>query len=204
MEFLQKLLSPETRKISPLYSAISIDGNWKSPFTDETISPASLLGLFVGSITTSMLGSFKSEMPQALHNFTSGTGNSFYAALIRINPSGTYDATTTNYTNVTASGDEVTGTGYTASGFQWTAGMNITPTYTAPGGSGSTSYWSWTTNPSWSNATFSTRGMIIFNSSSSQRGVAVFDFGGTQQVTSGTFTVILPTNNSTNAILRIQ
>lgn len=204
MEFLKKLLPAEMQKISPLYSAISLDGSLKNPFTDD-LSPASLLGLFVGSITTSMLGSFKSELPQALHNFTSGTGHSFYAALIRINPSGTYDATTVSYTNVTGSADEVTGAGYTASGFQWTAGMNVTPQFVAPGGSGSTSFWSWTTNPSWSNATFSTRGMIIFNSNTvAQRGVAVFDFGGTQQVTSGTFTVILPTNNSSNAILRIQ
>lgn len=129
------------------------------------------------------------------------TGDIFKTALVKASPTGTYDATTTNYSNLTGNSDEVSGTGYTAGGQALT--NNITPAT-----SGTTAFWSWTNNPSWTSATFSAIGMIIYNTAHRLEGVAnrsisVHDFGGTQTVSAGTFTVILPTNNNSSAILRV-
>ena len=148
--------------------------------------------------TTAMPTSFKAELPQALHNFTTTTGNDFKMALGIASPTGTYGAATTNYSNLTGNSDEVSSSGYSAGGFDFTAANNTTPTT-----SGTTAYWSWGVNPSWTGVTFSTGGCIIYNASSSNKAVYVGSFGGTQTVTGGTFTVTLPTNNSSNAILRI-
>lgn len=127
------------------------------------------------------------------------TGDIFKTALVKASPTGTYDATTTNYSNLTGNSDEVAnGSGYTTGGFAWTAAQNITPALTS-----TTAYWSWSANPSWTSASFSTVGCIIYNSSASNKAVYVGSLGGTQTVTSGTLTLVLPTNDSTNAILRI-
>lgn len=149
--------------------------------------------------TTAMCTSFKGELPQAIHNFTTTTGNVFKLALVKTSPTGTYGAATTNYSNLTGNSDEVAnGGGYTTAGFAWTAGQNTTPAT-----SGTGAYWSWSTNPSWTSATFSTTGGIIYNSSQSNKSVAVFDFGGTQTVSAGTLTLVLPTNGSGTSILQI-
>lgn len=145
--------------------------------------------------TTAMCTSFKSEVAQALHNFTASTGNTFKMALIKVSPAGTYGAASTNYSNITGNSDEVSGTGYSAGG---TALTNVTPTT-----SGTTAYWTFSPNPSWTSATFSTTACMIYNSSSSNRSVSTHDFGGTQTVTAGTFTVVMPTADASNAILRI-
>jgi hypothetical protein len=151
------------------------------------------------AFTTAMPTSFKVELPQALHNFTITTGNVFKVALGIVSPAGTYGAATTNYSNLTGNSDEVpNGSGYTTGGFAWTAAQNITPTAT-----GTTAFWEWSVNPSWSSASFSTTGCIIYNSSASNRAVYVGSFGGTQTVTSGTLTLVLPTNDASNALLRI-
>lgn len=129
-------------------------------------------------------------------------GDIFALALVKAAPTGTYGVATTNYSNLTGNSDEVTGTGYTVGGFVWTAAQNITPTST-----GTTAFWSWNFNPSWAAATFTTTGGILYNQSyranGNNRSVCVEDFGGSQSVTAGTLTVVLPTNNSTTAILRI-
>lgn len=152
----------------------------------------------MAGFTTAMPTSFKAELPQALHNFTATTGNVFKVALGKVSPTGTYGAATTNYSDLTGNSDEVTGTGYSAGGFAWTAAQNTTPTT-----SGTTAFWSWSVNPSWTSASFSTVGCIIYNSSQSNRAVYVGSFGGTQTVTAGTLTLVLPTNDASNAILRI-
>jgi hypothetical protein len=152
----------------------------------------------MGTVTTAFPTTLKVELPTAIHNFTQTTGHVFKIALIKVSPSGTYDATTTNYSDLTGNSDEVTGTGYSAGGFAWTAAQNITPTAT-----GTTSFWQWSVNPSWPVATFSTIGCIIYNSSASNRAVYVGSFGGTQSVSAGTLTLILPTNDATNALLRL-
>lgn len=152
----------------------------------------------MGSITTAFPTSFKVELATATHNFTQTTGNVFKVALIIPSPTGTYDATSTNYSNITGNSDEVTGTGYSAGGFAWTAAQNITPTSTS-----TTAFWQWSTNPSWTSSTFSTAGCMVYNSSSSNKANYVGSFGGTQSVTAGTLTLVLPTNNASFALLRI-
>ena len=145
--------------------------------------------------TTAMCTSFKQEVAQALHNFTASTGNTFNIALIKVGPTGTYGAASTNYSNITGNSDEVTGTGYTAGGVALT---NVTPST-----SGTTAFWSFSPNPSWTSATFSTTACMIYNVTNGNRSVSTHDFGGTQTVAAGTFTVVMPTNNSSTAILRI-
>lgn len=152
----------------------------------------------MGSITTAFPTSLKAELGQALHDFTTTTGDVFKAALIKATPTGNYGAASTNYSNITGNGDETSGTGYTAGGFAWTAAQNITPA-----ASGTTSFWSWSVNPSWAGATFSTDGTMFYNTSNGNAAVYVGSFGGTQSVSAGTFTVILPTNDNANAVLRL-
>jgi hypothetical protein len=152
----------------------------------------------MGSVTTAFPTSFKAELPVGTHNFTATTGNDFRLALIKAAPTGTYGAGSTNYSNITGNTDEVTGTGYTAGGYDFTAAQNITPT-----ASGTVSIWSWNVNPSWAGATFTTDGCMIYNNTASQRAVYVGSFGSTQTVTAGTFTVILPANTAGNAILQL-
>ena len=145
--------------------------------------------------TTAMCTTFKSEVAQALHNFTASTGNAFKMALIKVGPAGTYGAASTNYSNITGNSDEVTGTGYTAGGTSLT---NVTPTT-----SGTTGYWTFSPNPSWTSATFSTTACMIYNSTNSNRAVSTHDFGGTQTVAAGTFTVVMPTAAAGTAIRQI-
>jgi hypothetical protein len=149
--------------------------------------------------TTAFPTSAKLELATATHNYTITTGNVFKIALGKTSPTGTYGAATVNYSDLTGNSDEVAnGSGYTTGGFAWTAAQNITPQTT-----GTTAYWQWSVNPSWTSASFSTVGCISYNSSASNKAVYVGDFGGTQTVTSGTLTLVLPTNNSTTALLRL-
>lgn len=153
----------------------------------------------MAGITTAMTDSFRLELATATHNFTATTGNVFKVPLFKVGVAGTYGKATTNYSDMTGNSDEVAnGSGYTTLGFAWTAAQNTTPTVT-----NHVATWTWTTNPSWTSATFSTIGCMIYNSSASNKAVSVHDFGGTQTVTAGTLTLILPTNNDTVAILRL-
>ena len=136
------------------------------------------------------------------------SGDVFKMALIKSGMGGTYSAANVNYTDITGNTDEVTGTGYTATG--------TTLTNVSPATGGTTSFITFSPNPSWTSATFSTAGCMIYNTSSRIGGTSgtnavgggrccsVHDFSGTQTVTSGTFTVLLPAADSTHAILRIQ
>lgn len=153
----------------------------------------------MSGITTAMPTSFKGELPQALHNFVATTGHVFKMALIKPSPTGTYGAASVNYSDITGNSDEVSGTGYSAGGFAWTAAQNITPAT-----SGTGAFWSWSINPSWTSATFSAAGCEIYNSSSSNKAAYVGSFGGTQTVSAGTFTVLLPTNGVGTSILQIN
>ena len=153
----------------------------------------------MAGFSTAFPSSFKSELPQALHNFTASTGNDFKCALGIASPAGTYGPATTNYSNLTGNSDEVpNGSGYTTGGFDFTAANNITPAV-----SGTAAIWSWSANPSWTSATFSTSGCIIYNASASNRAVYVGSFGS-QSVTSATFTLILPVNAVGTAILQLS
>jgi hypothetical protein len=140
------------------------------------------------------------------------TGDTFNILLIKTTPGRTFDHTQTNVgtpgtgspTTANVGTDEVTGTGYTTGGVALT---NISPSLTA--GVATVSF---SPNPSWTSATFSTTAAIIYNTSTrlgaaaapfSGRTVGVYDFGGTQTVSSGTLTLVMPTNDNVNAILRI-
>ena len=126
------------------------------------------------------------------------TGDVYKLALIKVTPTGTYDQTSTNYTDVTGNSDEVTGTGYSAGG--------IALTNNGPSLSTNTAIVDFA-DISWTTATFSARGCVIYNSSQrgpvATRATSFHDFGGTQTVTVGTFTLVFPTPDATNAILRI-
>lgn len=146
------------------------------------------------AISQAMCTSFKVELMTGTHNFTNGA-DVFKLALFRNTAAiaGTFGAATTNYSQMGA--DEVVGTGYTAGGYTLT---NVTPT-----SGGTTAFVDFSSNPSWDNATLTSSGALIYNSTDGGAAVAVLDFGADKISTAGTFTVILPADDSTNAIIRI-
>ena len=150
------------------------------------------------AITSAIANSFKQEILVGTHNFTASSGNTFKIALIKANASqsGTYNAGTVNYSVVTGNSDELAnGSGYTTGGNTL---VSVTPVLDS-----STAVCDFA-NTSWSSATFTTRGCIIYNSSASNKAVMVLDFGADYSVSNGTFTVEFPTANSSNAIIRIS
>jgi len=148
----------------------------------------------MAGLTQALCTSFKQELMQALHNFTASTGNTFKLALFKAGASivGTYGAATTNYSQMTS--DEVTGTGYSAGGNALT---NVTPTT-----SGTTAFNDFN-DLVFSTVTITTRGAMIYNTSSSNRAVCILDFGGDKTATAGDFTIQFPTPDASNAIIRL-
>ena len=153
----------------------------------------------MAGFTTAFPTSFKGELPVATHDFTATTGHDFKVALGKVSPTGTFGAATTNYSNLTGNSDEVTGTGYSAGGYDLTAAQNLTPAT-----SGTGAYWQWGTNPNWTSATISTVGCLIYNASASNKCVYVGSFGGTQSVTSGTLTLVQPANGVGTSLLQLN
>jgi hypothetical protein len=137
-----------------------------------------------------MCTSFKVELMKGVHNFTTGTGNTFKLALY--DNSASFTAATTAYT----ASNEVTASGsYSAGGGSLT---NVTPTST-----GTTAFTDFA-DLSFTSATITAFGALIYNDTAAgDPSVCVLDFGGAKTSTSGTFTIIFPTNDSTNAIIRI-
>jgi len=133
--------------------------------------------------------SFKVELLKGLHNFT-GASNIFKLALYT--NSATFNAATTAYT----SGNEVTGTNYTAKG-------NAVTTVT-PVASGTTALVDMN-NVVFSNVTISSvRGALIFNEAATgDPTVCVLDFGADKAASSGDFTIVMPAADASNAIIRI-
>lgn len=133
--------------------------------------------------------SFKVELLEGVHDFTNATGDTFKIALYT--SSATLDASTTAYT-VT---NEVSGTGYSAGGEALT---NVSPT-----SSGTTAFIDFD-DVTWSSATITARGALIYNSTAAGNpAVAVLDFGADKTSTAGDFTVIFPAADASNAIVRI-
>ena len=145
------------------------------------------------ALTQCMTNSFKKELPQAIHNFTTTTGHVFKIAMYT--NVAAWDTTTTAYSATNEVGASGT---YSAGGFAWTAAQNVTPLNTA-----TTAYWGWSANPAWTSATITARSAIIYNSSASNKSVAVLDFGADKTSTAGTFTITLPTLDATTGILRL-
>lgn len=144
------------------------------------------------AITQAMCTSFKQELMEGVHDFRVTGGDTFYMALYT--SSATLDATTTAYT-VT---NETSGTGYVAGGQALT---NIDPST-----SGTTAFTDFA-DETWSTATITARGAMIYNSTPAHTytnpAVAILDFGGDKTSTAGDFTVIFPTADASNAIIRI-
>jgi hypothetical protein len=139
--------------------------------------------------------SFKVELLKGTHNFTASTGDVFKVALLTAaaSGSGTYGAATTNYTQL-GSDELPTGGGYTRPGITLT---NITPV--ANGTSAVCDF----ADVTWTAATFTTCGAIIYNSTDSGAVCAVISFNGDQQVSSGNFTLQFPVAAASTAIIRI-
>lgn len=140
------------------------------------------------AITQAMPSSFKQELMEGVHDFTTHT---FKIALYT--SSATLGASTTAYSAT----NEVSGTGYTA------GGNTLTVTGGAVSLSGTTAYVDFT-DSAWTDATITARGALIYNSTvAGNPAVAVLDFGSDKTASEGTFTVQFPNNDSGNAIVRI-
>lgn len=137
-----------------------------------------------------MCTSFKKELMEGVHNFKSSGGNTFNLAMYT--NSASFNAATTAYT----SGNEVSGTNYTAKG--------VALTRIDPASSGTTAFTQFS-NAVFSNVTLTAvRGALVFNDTASgDPTVCVLDFGGDKAASAGDFTVVMPTNNSSNALIRI-
>ena len=148
--------------------------------------------------TQAMATSFKGELLNAYHNFsatnparTINTADSFKAALYLA--SATINAATTVYTTT----GEVTGTNYTAGGIAITS-------WNAPTTTGTTGYTTPTASFVYTTVTLSTAFdcVLVYNSTQGNRAVSAHTFGS-QTVTAGTFTLTMPTNDATNALIRL-
>jgi len=148
--------------------------------------------------TTAMPTSFKVEILRAVHNFTASTGNTFKIALGKATASvtGTYGAATTSYTDLTGNSDQLpNGSGYTTGG--------NTLTSVTPVADGTTAVCDFA-DTTWTSATFTTSGAIIYNDTAAgDPACAVLSFGGDQQVSSGDFTIQFPSATASTAIIRI-
>ncbi len=144
------------------------------------------------AITTAMCNSFKQELLGGVHDLDTDT---LKVALIKDSPSGTYGAATTNYSDLTGNTDEAVGTNYTATG-QELDSATITL-------SGSTAIVDFA-DEVFANLTISADGAIIYNTSQGNKAIAVFNFGSTVTSTSGDFTVVFPTADASNAVIRIS
>lgn len=128
--------------------------------------------------------SFKAELYEGIHDLVDDT-----IKIALFNANADLSAATTVY----STNQEVTGTGYTAGGNTLT-GATVRS-------SGNTAYVSFDNN-SWSSASFTCRGALIYNASKANRSVAVLNFGSDKTVTNGTFTVEFPPNTVDSAIIR--
>ena len=142
------------------------------------------------TISQAMPTSFKQELLTATHNFTASTGDVFKIALYT--SSATLGASTTVYSS---SNEVANGNGYTTGGNTLT---NVTPTT-----SGTTAFLTFTSPTTWENATITANGALIYNSSKSNKAVAVLAFGGDKTSTAGDFSIVFPTADASNAIIRI-
>jgi|SRR5210317_98702 hypothetical protein len=141
------------------------------------------------AITQAMCTSFKQALLDGEMDFSSDTAQSYKIALYT--SSASLDAATTAYTT----SNEVSGTGYTAGGNTLTISTNPTT-------SGTTAFLSFDTT-TWSTATITARGALIYQDGGSTPAVAVLDFGGDKTSTAGDFQITFPTADATNAIIRI-
>jgi hypothetical protein len=140
--------------------------------------------------------SFKVELLQAVHNFGPTSPNTFKIALYTA--AANIGASTTVYSSV----NEVpNGNGYTTGGN--TLVISVSPTSGNNTGGIPTAFTSFN-NSTWTNASFTCRGALIYNSTQGDKSVAVLDFGSDKTVTNDTFQIIFPTPDANSAIVRIS
>ena len=143
------------------------------------------------AITSAICTSFKVEVLKGVHNFTATTGNTFKIAL--------YDSDATLGASTTAfsTSEEITntsGTAYTSGGATLTSVTPVASSTTAVCDFADVSY---------SSASFTANGALIYNSSDSNAAVCAIAFGSDKTATNGTFTIQFPTADATNAIIRL-
>lgn len=144
------------------------------------------------AISTALCSSFKQELLQGVHNFSSHT---FKLALIKASESGTYGAASTNYSNITGNSDEQGNTGTYSAGGATLTGTTINLTNT-------TAHIDFN-NPQFTSATIDANGCMIYNSSASNKAVCVISFGSTQSSDNGTFTITMPADGESTSIIRV-
>jgi len=152
--------------------------------------------------TASLCTSFMGELMTSTHNFgvaptrASSAADTFKGALFLT--SATYNASTTAYS---ATG-EVSGTGYTAGGVVVT---NATvPAATNSSTTAGVAYWTPSASLAYTTVTLSTAfdTVVMYNSTQANKAVAVFTFGA-QTITAGTFTLTMPSNSTSTALVRL-
>jgi hypothetical protein len=137
------------------------------------------------AITQAMCSSFKQELLGGTHDLDTDV-----MKIALYTSSATLDATTTTYSPT----NEVSGVGYAAGG-ETLSGATISL-------SGTTAFVDFS-DVVWTSATITARGALIYNSSKADRAVAVLDFGADKTSTTGDFTIVMPTADATNAVIRI-
>lgn len=137
------------------------------------------------AISQAMCSSFKQQLLLGEHDLDTDV-----IKIALYTSAATLSAATTAYTT----SDEVVGTGYTAGGNTLT-GATVSL-------SGTTAFVDFS-DTTWSTATITARGALIYNSSKSNKAIAVLDFGADKTSTAGDFTVQFPTNDASSAIIRI-
>lgn len=152
----------------------------------------------MAGFTTAMPTSFKVEILKAVHNFSNPGGDTFKLALGKATASltGTYNAATTSYDDLTGNSDELAGSGgYTTGGATLTSVTPVADTTVAVCDFD---------NYTWTSATFTTSGGIIYNDTASGNpACAILSFGGDQSVSSGDFQIQFPAAAAATAIIRI-
>jgi len=148
------------------------------------------------AIAQAMCTSFKQELMLGTHNFATG-GNAFKLALYAEGGGGKSSTTATLGAATTA----YTTTGEIADSGSYAAGGG-TLTKVAPATSGTTAFTDFA-DISFTTATITAMGALIYNDTNGDKAVAVLDFSSNKTSTSGTFTVQFPTADASNAIIRI-
>lgn len=136
------------------------------------------------AITQALCTSYKKEKLSGIHLAADVYKIALYTS------AATMDASTTVYSAT----NEVVGAGYSAGG--------ATLSGFGTSSSGTTAWLDWTVDPSWAASTITARGALIYNSTQADKALAVLDFGADKTSTNGTFTVVLPVADASNAIIR--
>lgn len=146
--------------------------------------------------TQSMCTSFMSELMTGTHNLTATTGDTVKAALYLA--TATVNASTTAY-SVT---NEVSGSGYSPGGVTVTNG--VSPTSTNTSATAGTAYWTPSASITYTSVTLTTAfdAVLLYNSSKSNKAISVHTFGS-QTITAGTFTLTMPSNTTSTALIRL-